>query len=57
MNERGISWRVYQSDVAAAFSTASFLVDSIGKVGAWMTSPPTRAAAGCLTSPLSIRRS
>jgi phospholipase C len=32
MNERGISWKVYQSDVAAAFSTASFVVDSFGKV-------------------------
>jgi phospholipase C len=32
MNEAGVSWKVYQSDAAAAFSTASFLVDSIGKV-------------------------
>jgi phospholipase C len=32
MNEAGVSWKVYQSDVAAGFSTASFLVDSIGHV-------------------------
>jgi phospholipase C len=32
LSEAGISWKVYQSDVAAAFSTASFLVDSIGHV-------------------------
>jgi phospholipase C len=32
MNERGVSWKVYQSDVAAAFSTASFLLDSLGMV-------------------------
>jgi phospholipase C len=32
LSERGISWKVYQSDVAAAFSTLSFLADSLGHV-------------------------
>jgi phospholipase C len=32
MNEAGVSWKVYQSDIAAGFSTASFIVDSIGHV-------------------------
>jgi phospholipase C len=32
MNEAGVSWKVYQSDVAAGFSMASFLVDSVGHV-------------------------
>jgi len=32
MHDHGLSWKVYRSDVAAGFSTASFLVDSIGHV-------------------------
>jgi phospholipase C len=32
LNQRGISWKVYQSDVAAGLLTASFLVDSIGHI-------------------------
>jgi phospholipase C len=32
LNEAGITWKVYQSDIAAEFSTASFVVDSIGRV-------------------------
>jgi phospholipase C len=32
LSERGISWKVYQSDIAAAFETASFLVDGLGHV-------------------------
>src|SRR6185369_3031260 len=32
LNDRGVSWKVYASDVAAGRLTLSFLVDSIGKV-------------------------
>jgi phospholipase C len=32
LDERGISWKVYQSTVAAGFITLSFAVDSVGKV-------------------------
>jgi phospholipase C len=32
LNERGISWKVYQSTVAAGFITLSFAVDSLGHV-------------------------
>jgi phospholipase C len=33
LDERGISWKVYQSTVAAGFITLSFAVDSVGHVG------------------------
>jgi phospholipase C len=32
LNAAGISWKVYQSDVTAGFSMASFLVDSVGRI-------------------------